>query len=184
MQVKYFQEGERPALEEVLRTRENRVKFQKTLAVKNPSKTVIAFKLNIPGPVKNNGSIMRIFRIGLSDLLEMLKEHSVSVLYEKIIDLCTGPEAYLVADEDILSVKMMMLILEDESLLGRLYDLDVYTFEDDELITLSRTRLGHGERKCLICHKPAKECGRNRTHSVDEMHGKIEELLRKEKRLI
>lgn len=184
MHADLFLEGFKPALEEVLKTRENRVRFQKALAVKNPSRTVIAFKLNIPGPVKNNEAIMKIFKIGLSDLKKMLEVETIGVLYEKTIDLPTGPEAYLVADDSLLMVKKLMLLIEDESVLGRLYDLDVYRFMDDEIITLSRTDLRQKERKCLICDRPAKECGRNRTHSVEIMHRKIAELLEKENRYV
>lgn len=182
MEGKLFLEGERPELEEVLETRENRVRFQHVLVENNPSKTVIAFKLNIPGPVKNNESIMKIFKIGLADLKETLKMEHICVHYEKVMDLNTGPEAYLVVDDNILKVKKLMLVLEDESLLGRLYDLDVFGYKDDKIITLSRGDLGIETRTCLICKRPAKECGRNRTHSVEEMHGKIEELISKEKR--
>ena len=182
MQAEHLLEGERPTLDEVLKTRENRSRFQNALALKNPGMTVIALKLNIPGPVKNNDAIMKIFRIGVTDLKEILQDETVSVRYEKIIDLSTGPEAYLVADENILKVKKLMIMLEDCSILGRLYDLDVYTFEDDEIITFSRSELGHEERTCLICDRPAKECGRNRTHSVEAMHRQIADLLKKEKR--
>lgn len=182
MTAEYFQEGARPALDEVLKTRENRSRFQNALAVKYPGKTVIGFKLNIPGPVKTNEAIMKIFSIGLSDLKESLQHETISIQYEKIIDLSTGPEAYFVADESILRVKRLMLALEDESSLGRIYDLDVFSFEDDEIITISRTDLGQEERKCLICMRPAKECGRNRTHSVEAMHMEIAKLLVKETR--
>ncbi len=182
MTSKFLRDGTRPALDEVLKNRENRSRFQKALAVKNPGKTVIAFKLNIPGPVKKNEAIMKIFRIGLTDLKEILQNETISVLYEKIVDLSTGPEAYLVADERILKVKRLMLSLENESILGRLYDLDVFSFEGEDIITLSRTDLGQEERQCLICNKPAKECGRNRTHSVEAMHMQIAKLVSKETR--
>lgn len=178
-----FSEGERPPLEEVLHTRERRVRFQDALAQKFFPHTVIAFKLNIPGPVKNNETIEKIFMVGTSDIREMLRSREWRIFYEKIMNLPTGPELFMVVEGSLVEVKKTMIRLEEEMPLGRLFDLDVFTAEGQEVRTISREALGYPERRCLICDESAKVCGRSRTHEVTEMHEKIMEMLDQEKRL-
>jgi len=183
MRKNLFLEGSQPSLEEVLQTRENRVRFQETLAVRYLPDIVISFKLNIPGPVKNNESIGKIFAVGRADLLEALAAMKWDILYEKEMNLKTGPELFLVVKASLHEVKRAMIGLEEGKALGRLYDLDVFMAENDGIRTISREELNHPERKCLICGKSAKECGRNRTHEIIEMHEKIMEIMKTESRL-
>ncbi|MFH5836504.1 citrate lyase holo-[acyl-carrier protein] synthase [Proteiniclasticum sp. C24MP] len=183
MRSNIFTEGSRPSLEEVLHTRENRVRFQETLAVKYSPDTIISFKLNIPGPVKNNEAIGKIFSVGKADITDSLKYRGWEITYEKIMDLKTGPELFLVTRGSLVEVKKAMIILEDDMPLGRLFDLDVFMAEGKEVRTISREALGFPERRCLICDESAKVCGRSRTHEVSEMHEKIMEIMEKEKRL-
>ena len=178
-----FSEGERPPLEEVLHTRENRARFQEALAAEYAPDTVISFKLNIPGPVKSNETIGKIFSLGKSDITDALSAEGWEILYEKTMDLKTGPELFLVTRGTHAEVKSAMIRLEEETSLGRLYDLDVFAAEGTVVRTLSRENLGYAERRCLVCEQPAKVCGRNRTHEIREMHEKIMEILKKEKRL-
>jgi holo-ACP synthase len=178
-----FLEGSQPSLEEVLQTRENRVRFQETLAVRYSPDTVISFKLNIPGPVKNNESIQNIFSVGRVDILEALTAMKCDILYGKEMNLNTGPEFFLVVNAPIDEVKSVMIGLEEEKALGRLYDLDVFMAKGDEIRTMSREELGFSERRCLICGKSAKACGRNRTHEISEMNDRIMEMMETEKRL-
>lgn len=179
-----FSEGSRPLLEEVLQTRENRVRFQEALAAEYALDTVISFKLNIPGPVKSNETIGEIFSLGKSDITEAIAAEGWEILYEKTMDLKTGPELFLVTRGSLMEVKRAMIRLEEEMPLGRLFDLDVFAEEGTVVRTLSREALGYPERRCLVCEKPAKVCGRNRTHEIHEMHEKIMEILEKEKRMV
>jgi len=183
MRRNLFSEGSQPSLEEVLQTREKRVRFQETLAVRYSPDAVISFKLNIPGPVKNNDSIEKIFAVGRVDILEALTAMKYEILYEKEMSLNTGPELFLVVKASLHEVKRAMIRLEERKALGRLYDLDVFMAEGDGIRTMSREELGFSERKCLICGKPAKECGRNRTHEISEMHEKITGIMETENRL-
>ncbi len=183
MRRNLFIEGSQPSLEEVLQTRENRVRFQETLAVRYSPDTVLSFKLNIPGPVKNNDSIEKIFSVGRADIFEVLAGMKCDILYEKEMNLNTGPELFLVVKESLHEVKNAMIGLEEEKALGRLYDLDVFMAEGNEIRTMSREELGFSERKCLICGKSAKECGRNRTHKINDLHEKIMEIMETENRV-
>lgn len=172
--MKYLSEGSRPSLEGVLINREVRRDRMDALRKANPGKSLICFKLNIPGPVKNNRWIMKLFREGLKDIRETCKSQEEDILSERIIlRAATGPEAFLVIDGDPDSVKEAMVRIEDETPLGRLYDIDV----EGDRGPVSREDLGLEERKCFLCDQPAKVCARSRTHSVEEMIDYIEDLL-------
>lgn len=178
-----FSDGNRPSLEEVLHTRENRAGFQEALAAEYAEDTVLSFKLNIPGPVKNNETIGKIFSVGHADIRAMLKARGWEILYEKTMNLPTGPELFLVTSATLLEMKKAMVVLEEEKPLGRLFDLDVFQAQGEKVGTLSREALGFPERRCLICEASAKVCGRNRTHEISEMQESIMEIMKKEKRL-
>ena len=45
-------------------------------------------------------------------------------------------------------------------------------------LPLGREELGLEPRKCLLCDRPARECMRARTHSVDELLEKIQTLVK------
>ena len=63
-------------------------------------------------------------------------------------------------------LKLKAIQIEDEWVYGRLIDLDVY---DQQMGLLSRNSFHKENRKCFICNLDAKICGRNRTHTVDEL---------------
>ena len=178
-----FSEGSRPTLEEVLETREMRAGFEKKLSERYPGDAIISFKLNIPGPVKNNDLIKRIFDIGTADIKAVLFRKEFLIRYEKELNLKTGPEFFLVIKAQPPAVKTEMADLEEETPLGRLYDIDVVFGDEGKLKSIDRTTIGFQKRTCFVCEKDAKVCGRSRAHSISDMHDKIEELLKKERRL-
>lgn len=178
-----FSEGSRPTLEEVLETREMRAGFEKKLTEKYPLDAIISFKLNIPGPVKNNDLIKRIFDIGTTDIKASLLRKEFEIKYEKELNLPTGPEFLLAVKAQPDEVKTEMANLEEETPLGRLYDIDVVYDDEGKMESIDRTKIGFPKRTCFVCEKDAKVCGRSRAHGISDMHDKIEELLKKERRL-
>jgi holo-ACP synthase/triphosphoribosyl-dephospho-CoA synthase len=64
-----------------------------------------------------------------------------------------------------LALKTLALHIEETHPLGRLFDLDVLDGEGK----ITRTALGAGERKCLVCGGGAFACGRSRAHRVEEL---------------
>lgn len=169
--------GEEPTLEQVLDTRERRVEFQEGLAKKFEGKILIAFKLNIPGPVKNNEAIRDLFTKGLEKIKIELNHHEKTVLYEKKLDEITGPEAFLIVEGGIDEIKRLMVRVEEGTPIGRLYDLDVMRASRDKVDYISRGDLNLPQRECLICGKSAKVCGRSRAHTVEMMLDKIYSLV-------
>ena len=169
--------GKQLTLDQVLLARERRVEFQEKLARLNQGKVLIAFKLNIPGPVKNNTLIRSVFSQGLVKIKKELCEQGIEVFYEKDMDERTGPEAFMITEGGLKDIKQLMVKIEENSPTGRLYDLDVMTETVDGIVSISREDLDLPQRTCLVCGNLAKACGRNRTHSVETLQEKIYSLI-------
>lgn len=169
--------GETVSLEEVLRHREKRVEFQKTIMELYPDKILIVLKANIPGPIKNNQLIAALIDLGIKQIQETLQKASIRIVYEKRISLKSGHDYFLVTgSSDGKKIKEITTAIEDQWDLGRIFDYDVY----DRTAVISRDTLGLPPRKCLLCDHDAKECGRNRTHSVEELKKWIIRLIQEE----
>lgn len=178
-----FREGSTPSLEEVLLNREMRAGFERKLTGTYPGASILAFKLNIPGPVKNNGSIRCIFDLGTEDIEAMLMNSGLEISYKKELDLKTGPELFLAVLASPVSLKTLMVSLEEETPLGRLYDIDVLYDDQGEMKSIGRAQAGFPGRKCFVCEEDAKVCGRSRAHTILEMYDRIEEMMKNERRL-
>lgn len=173
----FFAEGTTPTLEEVLQTREKRALLENELVHRYQPAAVVSLKCNIPGPIKNNEAIRQLFSIGRDEIYRLLEEKNWKMLYRKELDLRTGPELLCAVEAPAEAVKQEMIRVEETSPLGRLYDIDVLYLENGRMQAVERTMLGHGARRCFICDRPAKECGRSRKHTVQEMLEKIESLI-------
>lgn len=171
-----FDHGVPQAIEDVLMHRDLRVDFQKRLLEKFPDAAVITFSLNIPGPIKNNDQLFQILEIGMSEVAALLNRESVQVLFEKTINVPSGAETFYVANEEAPFIKSLMIEIEENFYLGRLFDIDVQHLELGQVQAISRQDLGHAPRKCLICEHEAKGCARSREHSVAEMQVAIEQF--------
>ncbi|MDD7401897.1 MAG: citrate lyase holo-[acyl-carrier protein] synthase [Eubacteriales bacterium] len=167
-----FQQGSQPSLADVLVRREARVLHIQSLLKSHL--TVVCFKLNIPGQVKNNDSIQALFARGLQDIRTSLPEGDRD-WEESLPDLPTGPEYFLASPLPAVQVKRRMVELEEKPL-GRLYDLDVFS----QAGPLSREELGLPPRTCFLCDRPAPECARSRRHSLAELLSWIDKQMRKE----
>lgn len=167
-------EGEIQSLKDILKSREMRVEYQKQLLNKYKN-TIISYKLNIPGPIKYNSIIKKIFDEGLKILKEKLNEIGVKKLEDKVIYKNSGPEYFIVLDISPYIIKKLTIHIEEEHALGRIYDFDVLNEKGEQI---SREELGKSRRKCLLCEKNAAECGRARGHEVKELIEKIESMAR------
>ncbi|WP_035292206.1 citrate lyase holo-[acyl-carrier protein] synthase [Clostridium sp. KNHs214] len=167
----HFQ-GKEQSLQEILKCREIRVQYQQYLLNKYRN-TVISYKLNIPGPIKNNFIIKKIFDEGLQVFKDKLNETSGMVLEEKILYKDSGPEYFGVLNIFPYLMKKITIDIEETHALGRLYDFDVLNEKGEQI---SRQELGREPRKCLLCESNAFECGRARKHKVKELIDKVESM--------
>ena len=158
-------------LQAVLTARENRVARQKEL-LSRFGKPLICFTMNIAGPEKCNDDIIWGYQLGKKWLQVQLKDFPVLHFEEQILP--TGCEGYYVVDSQAEVLKHRTAQIEDSAPVARLFDMDVLDCDGRKL---ERTDFGYPARKCLICDKPAHICGRNRTHSVEQLQWETARLL-------
>jgi holo-ACP synthase len=175
-----FQEGSKPTLDEVLENREKRVWFLKKLFSLYSQCTIVSFKCNIPGEVKNNEVIGEIFEIGLNYISSCVKNESWESVYTKKLNLSTGPEYFEVISAQPLAVKEKMASIEENEILGRLFDIDVIYKGNENLHYVERREIGYPKRKCFVCNADAKLCASRRTHSILEIHKSMENLINRD----
>lgn len=170
-----FYLSEHVTLEEVLDNREKRAAFQYYL-LNQYGGSLISFTCNIPGPVKNNSTVLSIFEKGKEMLFEKLELEQVEILVCKEWNQVTGPELFVSTVVDPFLVKEWCMEIE-ENKIGRLFDMDVlFKAEDNRLTSISREELNVAKRKCFICNNEAKICARSRKHDFQEIYSMIEEL--------
>ena len=157
-------------LPQMLARREKRAHEQKIFLDKYHS-PLISFNMNIPGPVKTNSLIRKAFDTGKNLILASLAKINAKINDSIETHSDTGDELLLsihnISPENL---KILALEIENDSQIGRLFDIDVI---DSDGVKLSRKTF----RKCLICDSQAQECARSRTHTVKEMQDAIINLL-------
>lgn len=164
-----FKVGKPQSIENVIDNKDRRSALQHQLINRYYNQTVIAIKLNIPGPIKNNQYLAKIFTTGYSDFKQLMPK----IINEIGWDTYAGNEAFLIVDENAQIIKQLAIKFEDDGALGRLFDVDVMSKQSGHL---SRSDFEMKSRKCLICNRPAKECARSRRHSVVELQANISAL--------
>ena len=156
-------------LAQMLDARERRAQRQREVldAYRLP---LISFTMNIAGPVKNGPEIRQGFRIGTRLLLEQLRRVRAPIVFSEEVDEVTGCELRCAVRAKAEEIKRLTCEIEEKSRLGRLFDMDVLLPDGSQLQR-------EIPRKCLICGKPAKECARSRTHTVEELQARTKQLL-------
>lgn len=149
----------------VLRAREEHVQRIDKLC-KAYGKSVIAAKMNIPGPAKSHPLYTLALDVCHGEIRDRLNQQRTTVLYDAIQKTEMGDTFYLVVDLDAIALKQICMTIEESHTLGRLFDIDVY---DAEGLSLSRNDNGQNQRKCLLCEETAHACARSRKHQLDEL---------------
>lgn len=162
--------------EDILLAREIRINYQEKL-VNQYKMPILVIRINYPGVNKDNYYSQKITAIMEKIICKLFSD---SINYKKIVTTAEGPIAIMCINKDVRSIKLMTLNLEDNHVLGRCVDLDVY---DDKGISISRRNFGLAMRKCYICDDIAHICVRSKKHSKEEVEGfvksRFEEYTRK-----
>ena len=148
-------------LYQMLQAREDRAARQQDLLTRF-GKPLVCFTMNIPGPVKDSPLIRRSFRWGL----QWLDAAVPSPLYREIREEVTGCEGYFAVDLDPPELKRICTRIEDETPVGRLFDMDVL---DEGGNKLDRSLVDGKSRDCIVCGAPGRGCASRRIHSVAEL---------------
>lgn len=159
---------------EILNSREARADKQEDILRHYPY-SLISFTLNTPGLVKDNETYRRIHEIGIDEILKTIESNGYKIEYIEKTNKTTGSEAFFSTDMDSKELKILMVDIENHHPLGRIFDIDVFDRKHDQM---TRSDLGLESRKCLICHKDARLCMREKNHSYEDLILKIEELNR------
>ena len=138
-------------LAEMLAARDARAEAQAAMQAAHPHASLIAFTLNIPGPVKNSPAIERAFACGCAAIEALLKD--AVILGHDSKRLHTGCEALWAVQGDPLTLKSACAALEDDLPMGRLFDIDIL---DADGYKIDRQAVGRPERGCMVCGAPGR----------------------------
>ncbi|MBO4848146.1 MAG: citrate lyase holo-[acyl-carrier protein] synthase [Clostridia bacterium] len=159
------------SVEDMAERREARAARQAEL-IKEHGLPVVSFTMNIAGPYKYSSAAEICFNLGVEQLLQTLARFNSRPVHEEYHIDFTGCEAlFCFPGLNARMIKAQAQKIEEDYGYGRLFDIDVI---DKNGVKLERAK----PRECLICSKPAAECARNRTHTLEELRIRTNELLR------
>lgn len=158
-------------LRSMLDAREMRYRRQRELLARFGC-TLISYTLNTPGEVKQNERLMQVHDIGMGLLRGSFS--SDEILFMDVMHPDTGSEGYLCIDREAWEVKRITCMLENRSILGRIFDIDVFDMGGK---SVSRTDIGYPPRRCLLCDGDAKTCIKERKHSQEDIRSAFEGLV-------
>jgi len=161
--------SEKDILFKILLSREKRAEKQKYLINKYKC-SLISFTLNIPGATKDSELYRKIHKEGIKEILRVLNNEHLPILYKEEIYEITGAECYICINVDVLKLKELMVTIEENHELGRIFDIDVF---DSNFKIIKRKKIYLKERKCFICNDDAIVCRRNNKHTTEELLKKI-----------
>lgn len=156
--------GPSVSLEEMLAEREWRAAEEmrqlETCAV------LMVLSTNVAGPVKTFPLLRKGFEEARRLLETRLDQEGVSWSLRGVHCHDGGPTAFYAVETEATLAKRIACAVEETPGLGRLLDMDVLTAGG---VKLERGQEGYPPRQCLLCGRPAFECGRSRRHSVEEL---------------
>ena len=161
------------SLDPMLAARDRRA-MRQSAALARFHAPLVSVQVVTPGPIKDDWLPRRVMEVALRELNALYRARNWPMLWWEVLRPSTGPEAIHVMDVDAKSLKLATIVLEDGHPIGRLWNFDVITPDGTHL---SRKQLGLPPRRCLICDRPAHECGRLRRHSRDALLNVIEDLV-------
>lgn len=160
-------------IQEFLMDREKRVFYQDELIENNKTKTLVTIRINYPGIEKSNYITDDIVNIIYNDIMTY---HKSDIIYNDRYKNKEGLVCHLLFNTDVVSVKKLMINIEERHILGRCVDIDVYSYKDNKAVGISRSDLNKSPRKCFICELDAKICSRSQTHTIDEIKKYFEDV--------
>jgi len=163
---------------EFLFDREKRVDYQEKLLKENNNKTLVTIRINYPGIEKSNYITDDIINTIYNDILTYYNKY---IVFKHKYKNKEGIIGHFLFELDFVNVKKEMINIEEEHILGRCLDIDVYTMKNEEVIGISRKDLYKKPRKCFICDMDAKICSRSQSHSIEDIKAYFEDIYKKYK---
>lgn len=161
------------ALRALLEAREARAGRQAALLERHGT-PLVCLTIVTPGPVKDSRWTRRALREGVAEFAALGARRRWPVLAQEHLVTPGGPEAIYAVAADGAALKTAVMDLEETHPIGRLWDFDVI---GPGMTVLSRRAFGRPPRPCLLCGRPARECGRAQRHPLDRLSAAIEAIL-------
>ena len=155
--------SQKVSIHEILANKEKRVELQKEF-LKLYSSPLVCMSVNMPGAYKLTPVSTKIFDEVYKALLSELSDFQIFKSFT--CKESTGKEAIFSIGTDKYTLKQLTCKLENTHPLGRFVDIDVIGLDG---LAISRKELGFDARRCYLCSKDAKVCGRSRAHTIDEL---------------
>lgn len=152
--------------------REKRVYHQEELLRKLNGLSLATVRVNYPGINKSNYITDSIGKIICEEISVF---YNKQIIYKEEYKNREGYIGHFIFNVDYKFIKKAMIELEENHILGRCVDLDVYylrknqTLDVDEIKGASRSDLNLQPRKCFICNEEARVCSRAQSHTIDEI---------------
>lgn len=149
-----------------LEDRERRVELQNSL-IDRFDLPLLTVRANYPGENKWESIPIAITDIVIKEM-ELLFEREI--VHQEILENLEGKIYLLILDKPAYEIKKLTIYFEENHILGRCVDLDVYDIDGKGL---SRSDFNLPKRKCLLCDELAFVCGRSMKHSHQEIKDEI-----------
>lgn len=134
--------------------------------------SVLCGKINYPGNNKNTSEVNKAFTI----LMKKLRVNFSSWIKGlEIINGNDGPAILLVIDMNVFEAKEIAILIEEQSSIGRIFDIDIYK---EDGASVSRSDIGLRPRKCLICDADGRVCMRLGKHSLEEVIDNVNMIIK------
>lgn len=142
---------------------------------KEYSPLLISFSVNMVGDIKVNPASAFIFQQGLDAIFKVCDDAPLTIRKQQKFMSKAGTH-YIMSIEHIaaLELKRLMMQIEIQHPLGRFMDIDVISVNGRPV---SRSMLNLEPRQCMVCTNNAKNCARNQTHSVKDIHTVIRKAI-------
>ncbi len=154
----------------ILDAKEKRAKYQQSL--QETGQTLVVIKANYPGVNKDNLDVS----YSCTKAYLYLKD-KLDIVTREAQQSAEGLIYFLLVRNELRETKIKAIECESLPWIGRLLDIDVFKGGQ----TISRKEVGEEERTCFLCRQPAKYCGRNQTHSLEETQGYFHDSVHQEK---
>jgi len=134
---------------------------------------VLCGKINYPGKNKITVEAIKAFEALKQSINLKFDEKS---LFSQMLYGCDGNSLLMVINEDPLKAKNMAVSIEENHILGRVFDIDIYV-EDGS--SIGRDSINRNPRKCLICNNDARICIKSNTHDVKDVIKEVDGIINK-----
>lgn len=155
-----------------LDARERRVYHQEELLQSLKGLSLATVRVNYPGIDKSNYITDSIGKV-ICDEISIF--HKKQIIFSEEYKNEEGYIGHFIFNVDYKVIKKAMINLEENHILGRCVDLDVYYLDKNERFGLeeikgaSRSDLNLPPRKCFICNEEARVCSRAQSHTIEEI---------------